>query len=83
MMWASSAAESLFSAAAPGSRAKSTPPPASQPAPAPVSTAPVAPAPVSDPVATGHEPAAKRGPFARAFAKLFGWFGRRPSHEPA
>ena len=83
MMWASSAAESLFSAAAPGSRAKSTPPPISQPAPAPVSAAPAVPALASDPVDIGRvEPAAKRGPLARAFAKLFGWFGRRRSHEP-
>jgi hypothetical protein len=82
MMWASSAAESLFSAAAPGSRARSTPPPVSQPAPAPVAA--LAPAPVSDQVDAGRvEPETKRGPFARAFAKLFGWFGRRPSHEPA
>jgi c-di-GMP-related signal transduction protein len=84
MMWANSAAESLFSAAAPNANAKSTPPPVSHPAPAPVSAAPAIPAPASDPVETGRvEPVTKRGPFARAFAKLFGWFGRRPSHEPA
>ena len=84
MMWANSAAESLFSAAAPNAHAKSTPPPVSHPAPAPVSAAPALPAPASDAVDTGRvEPVAKRGPFARAFAKLFGWFGRRPSHEPA
>ena len=40
MMWANAAAESLFSAAAPPARAKSTPPPVSQPAPAPVAPAP-------------------------------------------
>jgi hypothetical protein len=61
---------------------QSTPPPVSQPAPAPVAA--LAPAPVSDQVDAGRvEPETKRGPFARAFAKLFGWFGRRPSHEPA
>jgi EAL and modified HD-GYP domain-containing signal transduction protein len=82
MMWANSAADSLFSAAAPNAHAKSTPPPVSQPAPAPVAA--VAPAPASAPVDTGRvEPEQKRGPFARAFARLFGWFGRRASHEPA
>jgi c-di-GMP phosphodiesterase len=82
MMWANSAADSLFSAAAPNAHAKSTPPPVSQPAPAPVAA--VAPAPVSAPVDTGRvQPEQKRGPFARAFARLFGWFGRRASHEPA
>jgi len=82
MMWANSAVDSLFSAAAPDSRAKSTPPPVSHPAPAPAAA--LTPAPVAEPVDTGRvEPAAKRGPFARALAKLFGWFGRRASHEPA
>ncbi len=82
MMWANSAADSLFSAAAPNAHAKSTPPPVSQPAPAPVAA--LAPAPVSGPVDAGRvEPEQKRGPFARTFARLFGWFGRRASHEPA
>jgi EAL and modified HD-GYP domain-containing signal transduction protein len=82
MMWANSAADSLFSAAAPNAHAKSTPPPVSQPAPVPVAA--VAPAAVSGPVETGRlEPEQKRGPLARAFARLFGWFGRRASHEPA
>jgi hypothetical protein len=28
-------------------------------------------------------PTQKQGPFARVFARLFGWFGRRAGHEPA
>ena len=84
MMWANSAADSLFNAAAPNAHAKSTPPPVSQPAPVPVAALTPAPAPVSAPIDTGHvEPEQNRGPLARAFARLFGWFGRRASHEPA
>ena len=74
MMWANSAADSLFAAAAPKARPKSTPPPVSHLAPAPVQ--PV------DAVSVSA-PADKRGAFARLFARLFGWLGRRPSHEPA
>ena len=82
MMWANSAAESLFSATAPDALAKCTPPAVSQSAPAPVPAA--APVPTPDPVEAGRvEPANRRGAFARAFARLFGWFGRRASHEPA
>ncbi len=55
MMWANAAAESLFSAAAPAARRKSTPPPVSQPAPAPIAaaatTAPAAPAAPATPAA--------------------------------
>ena len=74
MMWANSAADSLFAAAAPKARPKSTPPPVSHLAPAPVQ--PV------DAVSVSA-PADKRGAFARLFARLFGWLGRPPSHEPA
>jgi c-di-GMP phosphodiesterase len=82
MMWANSAAESLFSAAAPVAQVKSTPPPVPEPARAPVSAA--ATAPVPGPVDAGRvEPGDKRSPFARVLARLFGWFGRRTSHEPA
>ena len=82
MMWANSATDALFSAAAPDARAKSTPPPVSQPAPSPVAA--IAPTPAADPVDAGSvEPAASRGAFARVFARLFGWIGRRASHEPA
>jgi c-di-GMP phosphodiesterase len=82
MMWANSAAEALFSAAAPDARAKSTPPPVSHPAPAP---APAAPASlVAGSVDAGPlGPARGQGVFGRVFARLFGWFGRRASHEPA
>ena len=82
MMWANSAAESLFSAAAPDARAKSTPPPVSQPAPAPLR--PLAPAARlgSGRIPAASSPRQRRGPFARAFARLFGWFGRHASHEP-
>jgi len=86
MMWANSAAESLFSAAAPAEQAKtSTPPPVSQPAPAPVQDA-AAPSPSPSPspeVSVRVEPVDRRGPFARVFGRLFGWLGRRASHEPA
>jgi len=83
MMWANSAADSLFSAAAPSPQAKSTPPPVSHAAHPPVSA--VAVAPVPEPVDPGYAapPTEKRGVFARAFATLFGWFGRRAGHEPA
>jgi c-di-GMP phosphodiesterase len=82
MMWANSATDALFSAAAPDTRAKSTPPPVSQPAPSPVAA--IAPTPAADPVDAGSvKPAASRGAFARVFARLFGWIGRRASHEPA
>jgi len=78
MMWANSAAESLFSAAAPDARAKSTPPPVSQPAPAAPASL------VSASVdADPREPARRQGVFGRVCARLFGWFGRRASHEPA
>ena len=82
MMWANSATESLFSAAAPDAQAKSTPPPVSQPAPSPVAA--IAPTLSANPVHAGSvEPASGRGAFARVFARLFGWVGRRASHEPA
>ena len=82
MMWANSAAESLFSAAGPVAQVKSTPPPVPQPASAPVPAA--ATAPVPGPVDAGRvEPGDKRGPFARVLARLFGCFERRTSHEPA
>jgi c-di-GMP-related signal transduction protein len=80
MMWANSAAESLFSSAAPNAKAQSTPPPVSQPAPAPVQE--IAPAPVPE-AAPRVQDADRRSPFARVFARLFGWFGRGASHEPA
>ena len=80
MMWANSAAESLFGAAAPAEQAKtSTPPPVSHPAPAAVQD--VA-APMAE-VTLRVEPADKRGRLARVFGRLFGWVGRRASHEPA
>jgi len=82
MMWANSAAESLFSAAAPATQAKSTPPPVSQPTAAAVPPADAAPAP--SPVDAGRvAPSEKRGAFARVLARLFGWFGRRAGQEPA
>jgi hypothetical protein len=84
MMWANSAAESLFSAAAPAEQAKtSTPPPVSQPAPAAVQAAPAPSASASPEVSVRVEPVNKRGSFARVFGRLFGWLGRRASHEPA
>lgn len=97
MMWANSAAESLFSAAAPDAKAKSTPPPVPQPAPAPAvapAAAPAAASPLATPV-TGPGPAepsgsgpaatpAQRGPFGRIRDTVLGWFGRRRvSHESA
>ncbi len=79
LMWANSAAESLFAAAAPAK--PSTPPPVSHPAPA---LAPVAPLPALDVAADDRPPPpAPRGLFARVFARLFGRRGRRVSHGSA
>ncbi|HUA07476.1 MAG TPA: HDOD domain-containing protein [Solirubrobacteraceae bacterium] len=79
MMWANSAVESLFSAAAPPGRAKSTPPPpVSQSAPAlePI----IAPTAAPELVANASD----RGLFARIRGRFAGWFGRRRvSHESA
>jgi EAL and modified HD-GYP domain-containing signal transduction protein len=80
MMWASGAAESLFSSAAPGPKVKSTPPPVSQPVSAPLQADALAPAP-RDPGRS--ERPHEQGAFARFLARLFGWFGRRAGHEPA
>ena len=79
LMWANSAAESLFAAAAPAK--PSTPPPVSHPAAAP---APVPPLPALDVTADDRPPRpAPRGVFARVFARLFGWRGRRVGHGSA
>jgi c-di-GMP phosphodiesterase len=79
MMWANSAAESLFGGGAAEQAKSSTPPPVSQSAAAALQDA-AAPAPE---VSVHVEPVDMRGPLARVFGRLFGWLGRRPSQEPA